>query len=92
MLIIDCIRIISSGALRGLKDSNLLLIISVFGFWGIAFPSAYFLAFKLDFGGVGIWWGIMLGFSITGVMFLLRFKKLSKNVDLVSLVTKKISI
>lgn len=89
LLISDCIRIISSGALRGLKDSNLLMLISMCGFWGIAFPSAYFLAFKLGLGGVGIWWGIVIGLSVTGIMFLLRFKKLASKVDLVSLVTRK---
>lgn len=89
MLVSDCVRIISTGALRGLKDSNLLMVISMCGFWGIAFPSAYFLAFKLGFGGVGVWWGIVIGLSITGIMFLLRFKKLASKADLVSLVTRK---
>ncbi|EKE01324.1 MAG: hypothetical protein ACD_21C00160G0007 [uncultured bacterium] len=89
LLISDCIRIVSAGALRGLKDSNFLMLLSMFGFWGIAFPSAYFLAFKLGYGGVGIWWGIVIGLFVTGVMFLARFHRLAKTVDLSSLVTRK---
>jgi len=89
LLISDCIRIVSAGALRGLKDANFQLLISLFGFWGIAFPSAYLLAFKLGYGGVGIWWGIVIGLFVTGVMFLMRFHRLAKSADLALLVTRK---
>lgn len=89
LLMTDCVRLISCGALRGLKDTNFQMIISILGFWGIAFPSAYLLAFKFGFGGVGIWWGIVVGLLITGVMQLTRFNRLAKRVDLLSLVTRK---
>jgi MATE family multidrug resistance protein len=89
LLLVDCIRLISSGALRGLKDSNLQLIISVCGFWGIAFPGAYLLGFKFGMGGVGIWWGIVIGLFITGMMYLLRLVHVVNKVDLLALVTKK---
>jgi multidrug resistance protein, MATE family len=89
LLITECVRLISCNALRGLKDSNFQMLISVFGFWFIAFPSSYFLAFKLGLGGVGIWWGIAIGLFITGIMLSIRFNRLVKRVDLLSLVTKK---
>ncbi len=88
-LLTDCIRLISCNTLRGLKDSTFQMFISVIGFWLIAFPSAYLLAFKFKLGGSGIWWGIVIGLSITGVMLWLRFYRLVKHVDLLSLVTKK---
>ena len=89
LLITECIRLISVGALRGLKDPHFQMVISVFGFWAIAFPSAYLLAFKFKFGGVGIWWGIVIGLFVAGVLLLMRFNRLAKSVDLLSLVTKK---
>ncbi|MEI8055666.1 MAG: MATE family efflux transporter [bacterium] len=89
LLLSDCIRIVSAGALRGLKDVNFQLVISLFGFWGIAFPISYLLAFKFGWGGVGIWWGTVIGLFVTGVMFLVRFYRLAKSADLELLVTRK---
>lgn len=88
LLIVDCVRLIGNGAIRGLKDTNFQLAISVFGFWLIAFPSAYFFAFKQGFQGVGIWWGIIIGFLVTGLILLARFSKLLKTIELSSIVTK----
>ncbi|MBU0744522.1 MAG: MATE family efflux transporter [Gammaproteobacteria bacterium] len=89
LLITDCGRIIVNGALRGLKDSNFQLMLSIFGFWLIAFPSSYFFAFKLGYGGAGIWWGIITGLFITGIILMVRFGRLVNQLDLSSLVTKK---
>jgi MATE family multidrug resistance protein len=89
LLFIDSIRLISNGALRGLKDTNCQLLISIFGFWLIAFPTAYFLAFRFKFGGIGIWWGIIVSLFITGIVLLTRFIRLAKTIDLSLLVTKK---
>ena len=89
LLISECIRHLFCSALRGLKDSSFQMLISVVGFWGIAFPTCYLLAFKLGLGGVGIWWGIVVGLFVTGIMLWLRFNRLVKQIDLSSLVTKK---
>lgn len=88
LMLIDSIRLISVGLLRGLKDTRFSMFISMFGFWCIAFPSAYLFAFKFQFGGVGIWWGLVLGLFITGMMFLLRFNRMVGRVDLIGMVTK----
>jgi MATE family multidrug resistance protein len=65
------------------------MLISICGFWGIALPSIYFLAFKLGFDGVGIWWGITIGLFVTGTISLLRFNWLSRSANLAALVTRK---
>jgi multidrug resistance protein, MATE family len=87
-ILIDCIRLIGSGALRGLKDTKFPMVTSIFGFWGIAFTSAYLFAFKFGFGGIGIWWGIIVGSFIVGLILFIRFKHLIKNVNLLKEVTK----
>jgi len=89
LIVVDCIRLVASGALRGLKDTAFQLLISVLGFWFIAFPATYLLAFKLGFGGVGIWWGIIIGFLITGILLTIRFSRLTRTIELSSLLTKK---
>jgi MATE family multidrug resistance protein len=88
LILVDCFRLISLGALRGLKDTKVPVFISLFGFWCIAFPCAYLLAFKFKFGGVGIWWGLIIGLFVAGVILFMRFNRLVKSVDLVALVTK----
>ena len=88
LLLTECVRLISFGSLRGLKDTKFPAIASFIGFWCIAFPAAYLLAFKFKFGGTGIWWGMVIGLFIAGMMLLIRFNRLVKRVDLVALVTK----
>lgn len=88
LILVDCFRLIGLGALRGLKDTKVPVFISLFGFWCVAFPCAYLLAFKFKFGGVGIWWGLIIGLFVAGVILFMRFNRLVKSVDLVALVTK----
>lgn len=88
LILVDCVRLISAGALRGLKDTKTSMFISMFSFWGIAFPCAYLLAFKCKFGGVGIWWGVIIGIVISGIILFTRFNFLVNRLDLVKLVTK----
>ena len=88
LIVTDCIRLIGLGALRGLKDTKFPVLVSFIGFWCIAFPLAYLLGLKLNFGGVGIWWSMVIGFFVAGIMLFVRFYRLVKRVDLVKLVTK----
>lgn len=88
LILIDCLRLINVGALRGLKDTTVPLIISVLGFWGIAFPVAYLLAFRFGFAEIGIWWGIMLGLFVAAIILFIRFNRLVRDSNLVALVTR----
>jgi len=84
----DCFRLISVGALRGLKDTKVPMYISFISFWVLAFPAAYFLAFPLHFKGAGIWWGLEIGLAIGALILVVRFVRLVERVDLVKLVTR----
>ena len=88
IILVESIRIINLGALRGLKDTKFPMFVSMLGYWCIAFPCSYLLAFKLKLGGAGILWGIVIGLSITGIILFIRFNRLVKYIDLKSLVTK----
>jgi MATE family multidrug resistance protein len=84
----DCFRLISVGVLRGLKDTKVPMYISMIAFWLIAFPSAYLLAFVCHLGGVGIWWGLVIGLATAAGILLIRFNRLVNKVDLTTLLTK----
>lgn len=72
--IIEATRISLFGALRGLKDTNLPLLISIISFWGVALPIGYLFATYFQLGGVGLWWGMVLGASSSVVLSYWRFK------------------
>ncbi len=77
--IFEAIRISLFGTLRALKDTRFTLFISILSFWGIALPVGYFMATRLDFGGVGLWWGMVVGAGFSVLLLLLRFKSKIKH-------------
>ena len=64
---------------RALKDTHFTLFISILSFWGIALPVGYFMATRLDFSGVGLWWGMVVGAGFSVLLLLLRFKSKIKH-------------
>ncbi|MCE2883221.1 MAG: MATE family efflux transporter [Planctomycetaceae bacterium] len=60
--------------LRGVGDTKWILGITVFGCYAIRLPLAWYLGIHLEYGLVGIWWGLMLELAVRGMMFLARFK------------------
>ncbi len=71
--IIEGTRISLFGALRALRDTNFTLLVSIISFWGIALPIGYLLATYFKFGGVGLWWGMVLGASCSILLLYWRF-------------------
>ncbi|GAA0575427.1 MATE family efflux transporter [Caenispirillum bisanense] len=69
----DATQVISSGALRGLKDTRGPMVIAATGFWVIGVPLGALLAFGVGLGGVGIWWGLLAGLVTAAVLLSLRF-------------------
>lgn len=73
-MILESIRVSLFGALRGLKDTKFPLLISFISFWCIALPIGYFLATYFQFGGDGIWWGMVIGAGFSATLLFWRFK------------------
>ncbi len=69
----DATQVVTSGALRGLKDTRGPMVIAVTGFWVIGVPLGATLAFVVGMGGVGIWWGLLAGLVTAAVLLSLRF-------------------
>ncbi|MEF2070170.1 MATE family efflux transporter [Consotaella aegiceratis] len=77
--IVDSLQAVSSGVLRGLKDTRIPMIIAVFSYWVIGMPVAYLLAFIADWGGVGIWWGLASGLATAAVLLNGRYLRRERN-------------
>ena len=72
--ILEAIRISLFGVLRALKDTNFTLLISIISFWCIALPVGYLLATYFELGSTGLWWGMVMGASVSVILLYWRFK------------------
>ena len=68
----DATYITAQGALRGLKDVNGPLLISM-SFWVFGLPAAWWLGIEMGQGAVGLWWGMVVGIAMTAVLLVWRF-------------------
>jgi MATE family multidrug resistance protein len=75
----DGLQTIAAGALRGLSDTFVPFLFSAAGFWLVGFLGAYLLAFKADFGAVGIWIGLLSGLTVYAGLLLWRFELLTRG-------------
>jgi MATE family multidrug resistance protein len=71
--IADGIQVTAAGALRGLKDTRVPLLIGILAYWGIGLPCGYTLGLVVGFGGVGLWWGFVIGLAVAAGVLTWRF-------------------
>ncbi len=74
--ILDGVQTTAAGALRGLKDTRIPMLLSFIAFWGIGLTSGYWLGFYFGFGGVGLWLGQLIGVAASAGVFVWRFQLL----------------
>ncbi len=75
----DTVQGISIGVLRAYEDTRGPLLISFTVYWGVALPVAALLGSVFKLGAQGIWFGLVIGISIIGLLLLLRFWQKSKD-------------
>jgi MATE family multidrug resistance protein len=73
--IFDGAQAVALGALRGLKDTRVPMIITAFGYWAVAFPVTLIFAFQLKIGGLGVWYGLAIGLLVVAAMATWRFAR-----------------
>jgi multidrug resistance protein, MATE family len=59
----DGTQAVGAGVLRGMGATRPAALINLVGFYGLALPTAWWLAFEYDLGVGGIWWGLCLGLA-----------------------------
>jgi len=77
--VVDGLQIVATGALRGLRDTVMPLVIGLCGYWIAGLGTGIALAFWLDWGPLGIWWGMALGLAVTATLLTLRFRGVSRR-------------
>lgn len=75
----DGIQVVCVAALRGLQDVKVPSVFIFIAYWIIGLPLGYWLAFVMDYGGMGIWSGLFIGLTITAAAMFIRFRLLVRN-------------
>ncbi len=73
----DGTQVVAGGALRGLQDVRVPMVLATFGYWGIGFWAGWVLAFRFHLGAIGLWWGLCAGLAVVAVCLTARFAQLS---------------
>ena len=81
----DGIQVTANGALRGLKDTTIPMIITTVAYWGIGMPLGWWLTFRAGFGARGMWIGLIAGLSVAALLLFARFTVRSNARRLASL-------
>jgi MATE family multidrug resistance protein len=72
--VFDGIQVTASGALRGVGDTRVPMLVNLLGFWVVGLPVSYALGFWTDLGSRGIWWGLAVGIAVVAVLLMLRIR------------------
>ena len=74
----DGMQVMALGLLRGVQDTRVPLILAAVSYWLIGIPCSYLLAFPLGFGGVGLWFGLVVGLFCASGSLMWRFWRLAR--------------
>ena len=75
----DGTQAVGIGILRGLTDVKIPTAITFIAYWIVGLPVGYLLGFILDYGVQGVWIGLLIGLTTSGVLLTLRFNAKSKH-------------
>jgi MATE family multidrug resistance protein len=73
--VFDGVQVAAAGALRGIGDTRVPMLLNLFGFWIIGLPTCALLGFRVGLGPRGVWWGLALGIGVVGVLLLFRIRR-----------------
>jgi MATE family multidrug resistance protein len=71
----DGVQVVGAGILRGMGRTVPAALIMFLGFYAVALPLAYLLAFRAGAGLVGIWWGLAAGLTVVALLLVLWLRR-----------------
>ena len=75
----DGVQVVVLGALRGMQDVKIPTLLTFIAYWVIGFPLSYYLGLHTNFESTGIWIGLLVGLTASGIMLYIRFNYLTKK-------------
>lgn len=71
----DGVQAVAAGALRGLQDTRMPMLIALAGYWLPGFGTAVWLGFFTPLEGLGVWIGLATGLVVVAVLLLDRWRR-----------------
>lgn len=75
--IVDGVQVTATGALRGMKDVKVPLLLAGVSYWFVGLGAAGFLTFHTSLHHRGLWIGFLLGITTAAVLLAARFWRMS---------------
>ncbi len=72
--VFDGIQVVLLGALRGIADVRIPMLMAFFSYIAVSLPISYLFAFVFNFGYSGVWIGFIFGLSTAAVLFAFRLR------------------
>lgn len=70
--IFDGTQVAAVGALRGLKDTRVPMLLTLVAYWLVGVPVAVGLSFGLRLGPIGLWFGMLAGLATAAALLVAR--------------------
>lgn len=70
----DGAQTVAAGALRGLQDTRMPMVIAIAGYWIVGYGTAIGLGFWTPLAGVGVWIGLAAGLTVVAAALLMRWR------------------
>jgi MATE family multidrug resistance protein len=75
--VFDGLQVTAGGALRGLADTRVPMVIGFASYWVIGLTTSVLLAYWAGLRAQGVWWGLVLGLAVASVLLLYRFERMT---------------
>jgi len=64
----DGTQAVATGALRGISETRMPMIVNFIGHWFLGLPVSYVLCFRLGWGVTGLWIGLSIGLIVAALV------------------------
>jgi MATE family multidrug resistance protein len=75
----DGIQVVANGALRGLKDTRVPMLVTFFAYWMVGMPIGTYLSIGRAWGPAGMWVGLLAGLSMSALLLSYRFVRATRS-------------
>ena len=69
----DGVQVTALGALRGIQDVKIPMIITFISYWVCGIPVSYIAAIPMGYEHIGVWVGLIIGLTISATLLTSRF-------------------